>query len=422
MQRDPRTLPPHELLDALVDAVGDAPASELLPRDLSAWREALEATARALPERAQALDGLLFAVRELEACSEGVGAELDGLRRGRVIEQDPISVSFEAWGPAGERHALRVLRPDRARDPVWRRRLEASPRRAPGPPVLGPGLLCSDGDTLALRTWLGGPSLADHLPAEDPADPVQFGRYLAGGLAGLRALHAAGYVHGSLGPTHLIQGPEGVRLAWLDPLLIRPVTPRDDIAALGRAVQRLDPEGHDPIAALARGLAEEPPPSVDMASEMLQRVMSAALADRRHRAAFRSRAQARRQAEGRLLRAARHLALAVPPPAGTWCLRAGFDAVMVVAVSDGVTVRGGPVAGLPAPFLPTVWSPDEGLNPTASRALLRAWATRGRGDEERRKRVQSEHGASDRGAHLLCRWLSAQARLRAVRMLLELGV
>ena len=53
------------------------------------------------------------------------------------------------------------------------------------------------------------------------------------------------------------------------------------------------------------------------------------------------------------------------------------------------------------------------------RALLRAWATRTRGDEARRAALQDELGTSDETAAALCRWMAGQARLRAFRLLLE---
>ncbi|MCB9761716.1 MAG: hypothetical protein H6739_17865 [Alphaproteobacteria bacterium] len=417
MAVDLRTLSPDALRAALGRALGPQADAEL-PRDLAALRAGLEDLAAA-PDQAQALDPLLLAVRELETALAGLPATIDGLRVGRLLEQDPISVTVEAWD--SERWALRVLRPERRRDPVWRRRLERGPALSPGAPLLGPARVVETELGPCVRTWLGGLSLSGLLPVEDRPDSVSLARALGGGLQGLAALHARGLVHGRLGPEHLIRGPEGVRLAWFDPVMTGGWTPQDDLAALGRAVARLDPHQQDPVGVLAAAFAEDPPPNADIAASTLQRTLSAALADRRHRAAFRSKAWKRHADEARLLRLVRRLSDALPPPTGTFCLRAGHDAVMVVVESDGAVVRGGPVAGLPARFLPTVWGPDIGLDATTARALMRAWATRGRGDEARRKQVQAELGASDAKAHQLCRWLSAQARLRAVRMLLELG-
>jgi len=380
---------------------------------LSAWRAAVEALAS--PEA----DPLLWRLRELEAAGEGVPADLAGARRHAVWQFDRISVTFEGWVD-GERVALRALRRGLERDPVWRRRLERGASHLPGPEVMAPTQFIGE-PWPHLRVPLGGPSLADLLPAEDRPDTRVLARFLGGGLAGLCCLHARGLVHGDLGPEHLVMTCDGVRLAWLDPMLEEHREVSRDVAELGAAIAQLDPERVDPVGDLARALAEDPPPSAGMAEELLLRVLASELAERRHRLALRGRMMLRAGEEARLLRAVRRLGDSVAPPAGTFCLRAGHDAVIVVAESDGEKVRGGPVAGLPARFMPTVWSREGGLEPTGARALLRAWATRMRGDEERRQGQARDLGHSDEQAQDLCRFLSAQARLRAVRMLLELS-
>ena len=386
---------------------------ELPEGGLSAWRAAVESLG---DWRA---DALLWQLRELEAASEGVPVELGGVRRGSVWQADRISVTFEGWAD-GERVVLRALRRGLERDPVWRRRLERGASQLPGPEVLAPTAFVPE-PWPHLRIPLRGPSLADLLPAEDHPDTRVLARFLAGGLAGLERLHGLGLVHGGVRPDHLILGEEGVRLAWLDPLIDASREPAQDLADLGAAVARLDPEGVDPVGDLARAMADEAPPNAAFASALLLRTLGAELAERRHRLALRGRMLRRAAEEARLLRAVRRLADSIPPPRGTFCLRAGHDAVLVVADCDGERVRGGPVAGLPARFLPTVWSRQSGLEPTGTRALLRAWATRQRGDEDRRAEQAAELGHDDEQAQGLCRWLSAQSRLRAVRMLLELS-
>ncbi|HJN72674.1 MAG TPA: hypothetical protein QGF58_01955 [Myxococcota bacterium] len=405
--RDPRCLGPSELEAELRTLIG-----EDLPAELSERREAVEALGR----RA---DPWLLALRELEAITDGLPSDLGGVRRGRFWAQDPVSVTFEGWDGHG-RVALRVLRPSVKDDPVWRRRLERAARTQPGPEILAP-------ERYVDEVWphlvvpLPGTSLADLLPVEDPPDPRIVARYVGGGLAGLRRLHAGGLVHGGLTPAHLVQTCDGVKLAWLDPVLPRPRDACEDLADLGRAIAELDPENIDPVASLARGLAEGPTPTAEMAEELLVRTLGSVLADRRHRLAMRRRIVARRGDEARLLSLARRLQTATQPPSGKFCLRAGHDSVLVVAESDGSTVKGGPVANIDARFMPTVWSADRGLDAVAARALMRGWATRTRGDEERRSALMVELTGTDARADVLCRWLSCQARLRAVRMLLELG-
>ena len=404
---DLRCLGPEEL-DAELRTLLD----EDLPEGLSERREAVEALGR----RA---DPWLLALRELEAITDGLPPGLGGVRRSRIWAQDPISVTYEGWDGTG-RVAIRVLRPSVKDDPVWRRRLERAARVQPGPEILAP-------ERYVDEVWphlvvpLSGTSLADLLPVEDPPDPRTVARFFAGGLAGLSRLHEQGLVHGGLRPAHLVMTSEGVKLAWLDPVLPSPRDACEDLADLGRAISQLDPEHVDPVATLARGLAEGPTPTTDMVEVLLVRTLGSVLADRRHRLAMRSRLVTRRGDEARLLDLARRLQRAITPPAGKFCLRAGRDAVLVVADSDGRTVKGGPVASVDARFMPTVWTPDRGLDAVAARALMRAWATRARGDEERRASLMEELSGNDEDAQILCRWLSCQARLRAVRMLLELG-
>lgn len=400
---DPRTLTPEALI-AQVSALFGASFA-----DASAARAAVEA---ARPP----LDGWLLALRALESASEGFPPAPGGLRLGRLIEQDAVSATFDARDARGRRFGLRLLRPEHRRDPVWRRRLERATIVGEG--LLGPGEFVDPDGWPGRLVRLPGPSLADWLPAEDPPESARVAALLIGGLRGLGALHSLGLAHGTLTATHLICGPEGVGLAWFDPIF--PIAPdrEADLAALGAAVAALDPDGDDPIAALARAWAQHPPPDVAMAETLLRRTLAAELAGRRHRVAFRSRARARRERLAQLYRLARRLGDALPPPVASVCLRAGADGLAVVAQSDGATVRGGTTACLPPPELPLIYGAD-GLNASAARALTRAWASRGKGDESARAEAQRALGGDDLAAEALCRWLNAQARLRAVRLLIE---
>ena len=408
---DLRSLPLADLEHLLVDVLGD------LPLGWTARRQALERAADS-PAQLQALDPLLLAVRALETIESGLPIQIGGLRRGEIWEQDAISVSFDAWR-RGQRVLLRALRPELRGDPVWQRRLHAS-TRWPAPHPL-PGALRMQGEWPMLEYPLHGPSLSQLLPADERPDTQLIALALEGGLAGLEALHARGQVHGHLSARHLVRTETGFELIWLDPVLAIASSPEQDLRDLGKAVATLDPSGSDPVGELARSMAHEPPPSVDMARALLSRTLAEALAERRHELAMRARDQAKRAREERLLSATKRLGIAISPPVGQFCLRAGQDSVLVVVDSDGTKIKGGPVAGMPARFMPRVWDAEHGLDPVASRALLRAWASRKTGDETRRAKMQAELGVDDAGAMNLCRWLSCQARLRAVRMLLELG-
>jgi len=400
-------------VDALLRDAGVTP-----PQELAGRRAALEALA-ADPSSAAAVDPLLLALRELEVVGAGLPSVIGDARRGRLLSRDAVSSVWEAWTPDGQRWGLRLLEPPWRNDPVWLRRLERHARAAAGLSGIAPLTWSGDASWPHVRARLAGPSLADLLPAEELPSEREIARFLAGGLAGLTALHERGFVHGDLRPRDLLLTPDGVTLAWFDPVSRSPGDAQLDLAALGAAVGALDPEALTRMGALAHGFAESPPPGASACAELLRRSMAATLADTRHSLVLRARLQRRSTARGRLLAAIRGLERALPPPSGTVCLRAGHDAVITVAESDGATVRGGPVAGLPARFLPVIYTRAAGLDPSGCRALLRAWATRGRGDEARRVGLQASLSATDDTAAALCRWLAGQARLRAFRLLLE---
>lgn len=393
-----------------------------LPEGVSVQRAALEALVQRCPELVQRADAALLGLRELEQADQALPGVVDGVRRTHLVTHDPISTTWEGWDlTSGRRVRIRALRPRWRRDPVWLRRLQRTADLVSEIPGLLPVRWLPDGDWPHLRVWVNGATLADHLPVEDRADSGRLAAFLGAGLIALNDLHTQGLLHGEVSPLSLVWGPDGARVIWLDPLRRAPGTPQDDLAALGGTVAQLDPDAHDPLGAMAHGLAELPPPSADMAELLLRRAMATALADRRHHLAVQARGVAKRGARARLLRATRALSAALPPPQGQVCLRAGHDPVLVVAESDGESVRGGPVGGVPPTFLPHVWNPEDGLDATAARVLLRAWATRARGDEDRRAEVQDDLGSDDALAGGLCRWVSGQARLRALRMLMELG-
>ena len=124
----------------------------------------------------------------------------------------------------------------------------------------------------------------------------------------------------------------------------------------------------------------------------------------------------------RLARAIRQLAEATAPPVGKVCLRASNDGVLVIAESDGCTVRGGAAADISeGRFLPIIYTPTQGLDAQSARFLLRSWAMRSGGDETIRAEHQKHLGSSDSGADKLTRWLSAMARLRSARLILKAG-
>ena len=118
--------------------------------------------------------------------------------------------------PSGRLVAVKLIRPELADDPDFRRRFAQevnAVRRVSGiftAPVV-------DADPYGPQPWLvtayvAGPSLADAVTAEGPM-PVDSVLTLAAGLAeGLRAVHAAGLVHRDLKPSNVLLASDGPRI------------------------------------------------------------------------------------------------------------------------------------------------------------------------------------------------------------------
>jgi serine/threonine protein kinase len=118
--------------------------------------------------------------------------------------------------PGGRLVAVKLIRPELADDPGFRRRFAQevnAARRVSGiftAPVV-------DADPDGRQPWLvtayvAGPSLADAVEAQGPM-PVESVLTLAAGLAeGLGAVHAAGVVHRDLKPSNVLLAPDGPRI------------------------------------------------------------------------------------------------------------------------------------------------------------------------------------------------------------------
>jgi len=118
--------------------------------------------------------------------------------------------------PGGRLVAVKLIRPELADDPGFRRRFAdevTAARRVSGiftAPVV-------DADPDGRQPWLvtayvAGPSLADAVEAQGPM-PVESVLTLAAGLAeGLGAVHAAGVVHRDLKPSNVLLASDGPRI------------------------------------------------------------------------------------------------------------------------------------------------------------------------------------------------------------------
>jgi hypothetical protein len=118
--------------------------------------------------------------------------------------------------PSGRLVAVKLIRPELADDPGFRRRFAqevSAARRVSGiftAPVV-------DADSDCAQPWLvtayvAGPSLTDAIEARGPM-PVESVLTLAAGLAeGLGAVHAAGVVHRDLKPANVLLASDGPRI------------------------------------------------------------------------------------------------------------------------------------------------------------------------------------------------------------------
>jgi hypothetical protein len=365
-------------------------------------------------------DQKLLSLRELERATSELPPVIDGAHLSDLICGDAISTTWTGWSPAtGQRILLRCLHSRWQRDPVMLRQLHRD-LHIPTTPSLYPGEHCSSGDWPHNRLVLGGPRLCEILPLDDAdgGDPLLLAQVLGGGLCGLAGIHRAGLAHGPNLLQHLFFHNGSVGLAWLG-RFGPPANPWADIAALAEASVVLCAQGSLPIRQLALSWQSEPPASAQDAGQLLTRAMASTLLDARHRLWIAHRHQNRRARIGRLASAVRRLQQALPPPQGRVCLRAQGDGQLVIVDGDGLSLRGQATADPLTKELRPVYTADEGLCPGASRFLLRAWASRHRGDEDRRVKIQSSLGARDETATTMMRWLAGMARLRAAGLLLQ---
>ncbi|MGK5543515.1 serine/threonine-protein kinase [Streptomyces sp. URMC 127] len=123
---------------------------------------------------------------------------------------------YLSYTPAGRPVAIKVIRPEFAEDPEFRRRFAdevAAARRVQGlytAPVL-------DSDTDGPRPWLAtvyvpGPTLSSAVATHGPL-PVRTVLLLVAGIAeALQAIHSAGLVHRDLKPSNVLLAPDGPRV------------------------------------------------------------------------------------------------------------------------------------------------------------------------------------------------------------------
>ena len=364
-------------------------------------------------------DETLAAWRDLEDAARGLPSVIDGVRRTRLVEHDVLATTWEGWQTnSGQRTLLRCLRPRFARDPLVHRHLVAALARVAPTPALAVCKAHLDGDWPHAQVRLDGVSLHELLPLEDAPDPAWLARLLGRLLQGAISLHTAGIGLPSSWPRLLHIAESGPRLAWLGTL--RSPDPEPALlSTIARALDTPEQDGEHELSALLRVWRSEPPPALDHAEVLLQSRLGTWLGGHRHALAQRASRVGRQDRLTRLSVMVARLRRAMPPPATETCLRSDKHGVLVVARSDGTRVWGGSSSEARPVNLPLVFDPDKGLIATASRPLLRAWATRRSGNETVRAEVLADLGSTEAHADALVRWLSGRARLRAATLLLR---
>ena len=352
-------------------------------------------TARERAEQNQN-DSELLELRELEVAASDLPTVIDGVRRTRLLLADGLATTWEGWDiQTGQRVLIRCARPRWRTDSVMLRRLSVGADLKSSETLIAP-TWHPDGDWPHLRAVVPHALLNDYLPVEDPADPLTLAKIMAGGLVALAAAHKKGVMFGPSLPSLLVvDGPTGM-LINMDSFACK-TDEAGDIVELAKAIIALDPAGDHPITTMAAGWTVVPPPTATDGLTLLYKTMGQTL-----------------------------LSTAMAPPKGTACVKVSNNGVSTLIHSDGQSIFGGQSQNLDTTALNEVYSHSSGLNASASRALLRAWALKDSGDETKRISVNqqlstiSEDNNDDLAANFV-RWLSAMNRLRAAKLLIAAG-
>jgi serine/threonine protein kinase/cold shock CspA family protein len=125
----------------------------------------------------------------------------------RLLANGTMGVVYLAQDSAGNLVAIKLIRPEYATDPEFRRGFEAEAtsarkvRSANLARVLASGT--AGGQPYLVTEYVAGPTLAEHGPVADVAEVA------AGIAAGLAAIHKAGVIHRDLAPSNVILSPSG---------------------------------------------------------------------------------------------------------------------------------------------------------------------------------------------------------------------
>jgi serine/threonine protein kinase len=141
------------------------------------------------------------------------GELIGSYRIEQLLAQGGMGRVYRATGPDGRPAALKVIKPEYAGDPTFRRRFARETRAALAVrhPHLVPVLEAGehDGMPYLATAFLEGGSLAGALREERELDLERAVRVLLDVAAGLDALHAAGIVHRDVKPANILLDLQG---------------------------------------------------------------------------------------------------------------------------------------------------------------------------------------------------------------------
>ncbi|MDP9862692.1 MULTISPECIES: serine/threonine-protein kinase [Streptosporangium] len=151
-----------------------------------------------------------------EWAAPGESQVIGGYLLRRVLGRGGMGTVHLATTPTGGLAAVKVINPELARDPVFRRRFErevAAARlvaRFCTAPVLDAGL---DGDVAYLVTeYVKGPDLAQAVRDQGPMAGSDLEALAVGIAVALNAIHGAGVIHRDLKPSNVLLSPLGPRV------------------------------------------------------------------------------------------------------------------------------------------------------------------------------------------------------------------
>ncbi|MEV0422929.1 serine/threonine-protein kinase [Streptosporangium canum] len=151
-----------------------------------------------------------------ERAAPGESRMIGGYLLRRVLGRGGMGTVHLASTPTGGLAAVKVINPELARDPAFRRRFErevAAARmvaRFCTAPVLDAGL---DGDVAYLVTeYVKGPDLAQAVREQGPMTGSDLEALAVGIAVALNAIHGAGVIHRDLKPSNVLLSPMGPRV------------------------------------------------------------------------------------------------------------------------------------------------------------------------------------------------------------------